>query len=159
VRCDVPAKTPQARTHSQTAAAIISKTTDRGCAVLYSEDSIRLVPLALYANGTSSTRLLTSQTTHENPSSNNGKALREFVVVLVLTPDRDERRWKCEAVRLSEGANRSSQLYTRIWNAVPPATPSCEEPWSNLTRNTPISTVSQQMQYRILQHTAAASRI
>jgi hypothetical protein len=61
-------------------------------------------------DGTSSTRLLTSQTTHENPSSNKDKAVREFVVVLLLTPGRDERRRRCEAMRHGEG-NQTSKLY------------------------------------------------
>jgi len=58
-------------------------------------------------DGTSSTRLLTSQTTHENPSSNNGKAAREFVVVLVLTPDRDEYARRCDTAG-------SARFYTHI---------------------------------------------
>jgi hypothetical protein len=64
-------------------------------------------------DGTSSTRLLTSQTTHENPSSNNGKAAREFVVVLVLTPDRDERT-EMKMRGIANTARERSILYTYL---------------------------------------------
>jgi hypothetical protein len=67
-------------------------------------------------DGTSSTRLLTSQTTHENPSSNNGKAVREFVVVLVLTGDRDgrfkEMMRRSEALRHCDTAANATEVHS-----------------------------------------------
>lgn len=80
---------------------IITKTTDWYCSkattsVLYSEGRIRLVPVALYANGCPRWHIINSIT---NLSNNPRKPLvkqrqsseREFAVVLLLTADRDGR--------------------------------------------------------------------
>jgi hypothetical protein len=80
---------------------IITKTTDWYCSkattsVLYSEGRIRLVPVALYANGCPRWHIINSIT---NLSNNPRKPLvkqrqsseREFAVVLLLTADRDRR--------------------------------------------------------------------
>jgi hypothetical protein len=102
---------PEAHTYSESlvdwseSTVIITKTTDcyrskpTTTTVLYSEGRMRLVPVALYANGCPRWHIINSIT---NLSNNPRKPLvkqrqsseREFVVVLLLTPDRAEQKEK-----------------------------------------------------------------
>jgi hypothetical protein len=99
---------------------IITKATDcyrrkATTAVLYSEGRMRLVPVALYANGCPRWHIINSIT---NLSNNPRKPLvkqrqsseRDFVVVLLLTETDGSRRWG-DTLRHYE-RNASSQFYS-----------------------------------------------